>query len=375
MVKVTNSGKGIKPEDLPKVFNRYEILGKLEMQMKKGKIRRNGIGLALARSLARALTGDITVESEPEKSTTFTLTLPRISAEEAVHEQGPAVAQPLQLHEVDIPEPATEPSVMASDKEADDRQFILVVDDERQICDLVSEILTNAGWRVVAVGNGEEAVGILKNSRPDLIISDIVMPRMDGLELIKYVRGNEVTSQIPFVFLTFKDDVDFNIQGREIGADAYLQKPFHPKLLVSVVRQILSSRVSLKNYYGSVASSTDMFEGRKMDAADKAFLVNLTKLLEANLSESELSFDDLYTEMGMSRSNMYRKLKGLTGMSPSQFVNSVKVRHAANQLRTTRKTVQEIMYESGYNHKSHFYREFFKVFGMTPKDLRARQND
>ena len=201
------------------------------------------------------------------------------------------------------------------------------------------------------------------------------MPRMDGLELIKYVRGNEVTSQIPFVFLTFKDDVDFNIQGREIGADAYLQKPFHPRLLVSVVRQILSSRISLKNYYGSVASSADMFEGRRMDAADKAFLVNLTKLVEANLSESELSLNYLYSDMGMSRSNMYRKLKGLTGMSPSQFVNSVKVRHAAHQLRTTRKTVQEIMYESGYNHKSHFYREFYKVFGMTPKDLRSREND
>lgn len=374
VVKLTNSGKGIKPEDLPKVFNRYEILGKLEKQMKKGKIRRNGIGLALARSLARALSGDITVESVPEKSTTFTLTLPRILAEEAMPDQGPAVAQPMQLHEVDIPESLSEPAVKSNGTETYDRQFILVVDDERQICVLVSEILINAGWRVVAVNNGEEAVEILKNSRPDLIISDIVMPRMDGLELIKYVRGNEVTSQIPFVFLTFKDDVDFNIQGREIGADAYLQKPFHPRLLVSVVRQILSSRISLKNYYGSVASSADMFEGRRMDAADKAFLVNLTKLVEANLSESELSLNYLYSDMGMSRSNMYRKLKGLTGMSPSQFVNSVKVRHAAHQLRTTRKTVQEIMYESGYNHKSHFYREFYKVFGMTPKDLRSREN-
>ena len=375
VIKVTNSGKGIKPEDLPKVFNRYEILGKLEKQMKKGKIRRNGIGLALSKSLALALSGDITVDSVPDQSTTFTLTLPRISTDGIVPDQGPAVAQPTRLHEVDLPEIVPEPAFRSFEGDSDKRQLILVVDDERQICDLLSEILTNAGWRVVAANNGEEAVGILKNSRPDLIISDIVMPHMDGLELIKYVRGNEVTSQIPFVFLTFKDDVDFNIKGRDVGADAYLQKPFHPKLLVSVVRQILSSRVSLKNYYGSVVSSTDMFEGKKMDASDKAFLVNLTKTIEENISDSELSLDDLYSKMGVSRSNMYRKLKELTGMSPSQFVNTVKVRHAAHQLVTTRKTVQEIMYESGYNYKSHFYREFFKVFGMTPKDLRASKED
>ncbi len=373
VVKVINSGKGIKPEDLPKVFNRYEILGKLEKQMKKGKIRRNGIGLALAKSLAKALSGDITVESVPEQSTTFTLTLPRIVSEEAVQEAGPALGQSPQLHEVEIPE-TVGPSVEAQDLDYDDRKLILMVDDERQICDLVSEILTNAGWKVVSANNGEEAVDILKNYRPDLIISDIVMPKMDGLELIRYVKGNEVTSQIPFIFLTFKDDVDFNIQGRDIGADAYLQKPFHPKLLVSVVRQILSSRVSLKNYYDSVASSTDVYDGRKMDANDKAFLVNLTKKIESKISDTELSLEDLCSEIGISRSNMYRKLKELTGMSPSQFVNSVKVRHAAHQLRTTRKTVQEIMYESGYNHKSHFYREFYKIFGMTPKDLRSRDN-
>ena len=373
VIKVTNSGKGIKPEDLPKVFNRYEILGKLEKQMKKGKIRRNGIGLALSRSLAKALSGDLTVSSVPDQSTTFTLTLPKIPDDEITTDQGSAVGQSQQLHEVDIPDAIPAHDQDKHDEKPDSRQFILVVDDERQICELVSEILTNAGWRVMAVNNGEEAVDVLKNSRPDLIISDIVMPRMDGLELIKYVRNNEVTSQIPFVFLTFKDDVDFNIQGREIGADAYLQKPFHPKLLVSVVRQILSSRVSLKKYYGSVVSSSDMFEGKKMDAADKAFLVNLTKTIESNLSDSDLSLDDLYSKMGVSRSNMYRKLKELTGMSPSQFVNSVKVRHAAHQLRTTRKTVQEIMYESGYNYKSHFYREFYKVFGMTPKDLRSNE--
>ena len=338
VIKVVNSGKGIKPEDLPKVFNRYEILGKLEKQMKKGKIRRNGIGLALAKSLATALSGDITVESVPDQSTTFTLTLPRIHSEEPIQDQAMALGQSLQLHEVDLPE-VVEHTSKTIDLERDDRPLILVVDDERQICDLVSEILNNAGWKVVAVSNGEEAVEMLKNSRPDLIISDIVMPRMDGLELIRYVKANEVTSQIPFIFLTFKDDVDFNIQGRDIGADAYLQKPFHPKLLVSVVRQILSSRVSLKNYYDSVASSTDLYEGRKMDAADKAFLLNLTKKVESQIGDTDLSLEDLYSDLGMSRSNMYRKLKELTGMSPSQFVNSVKVRHAAHQLRTTRKTV------------------------------------
>ncbi|MBR1927307.1 MAG: response regulator [Bacteroidales bacterium] len=371
VVKVTNSGKGIKPEDLTKVFNRYEILGKLEKQMKKGKIQRNGIGLALAKSLAGALSGDITVESEPEKSTTFTLILPRVLTEDSVLEDS-ASGQTLRFSEIDIQESVPETNTReAPDSELPDSHFILIVDDERQICDLVSEILTKAGWKVMSASDGQEAVEILKNSRPDLIISDIVMPRMDGLELIKYLKGNEVTRQIPFVFLTFKDDIGFNIQGRDIGADAYLLKPFHPRLLVSVVKQILTSRASLKDYYGSVVSSKDMFEGITMDASDKEFLVSLTKWIEANIEESDMSFEELYSLMGMSRSNVYRKLQRLTGMSPSQFINSVKIHHAAHLLRSTNKTVQEIMYESGYNHKSHFYKEFSKIYGMTPREMRA----
>ena len=373
VVKVTNSGKGIKPEDLPKVFNRYEILGKLELQMKKGKIQRNGIGLALAKSLARAFSGDITVESEPDKSTTFTLSLPRVLTVDSLVDQS-SPSQPMRFSDLDFQD--SSPELTPSPREngmSFNRDFILVVDDERQICDLVSEILGSEGWKVKTASDGEAAVEILRNSRPDLIISDIVMPKMDGLELIRYVKGNEVTRQIPFVFLTFKDDIGFNIQGRDIGADAYLQKPFHPRLLVSVVRQILSSRASLKDYYDSAISSSDMFNGIVMDTSDKEFLVNLTKWIESNLGVTDFSYDELYSQIGMSRSNIYRKLKQLTGMSPSEFINSVKIHHAAHLLRSTRKTVQEIMYESGFNHKSHFYKEFREFYGKTPKEMRSER--
>ncbi|MCF0176529.1 MAG: response regulator [Bacteroidales bacterium] len=367
-LSVKNSGKGIKPEDLDKVFNRFEILDNLEKQMKRGKVIRNGIGLALAKSLAITLDGDIEVCSVPEESTTFKLVLPTadVSAVKSVSEPEGSGNEVFMEEENDFKEPIIERTACGRD----DIPFILTIDDESGIRTLLSEILTAEGYMVIGAENGKKALEIIRQRRPDLIISDIVMKEMDGMELLKYIRTNDLTKHIPFIFLSFKNDIEYKIQGSKFGGDAYIQKPFHPKHLTAIVRQILENRKLLKDYYNSFLSNRDIFDGNVMDTNDKKFLMNLTKEIEDNITDDELSLDFLCNKLSISRIQLYRKVTELTNMSPSEYISSIKVRHAHHMLATTSLTVQEIMYASGFNNKSYFYREFKKFHNTTPKKFR-----
>lgn len=365
-VRVTNSGKGIKPGDIDRIFNRFEILDNIERRANEGKIVRNGIGLALAKDLAGMMSGNITVASEPGEYTTFTLSLPEVGQE--------LITLPEQKGVHGNPPPAggdEEPGPAARPREADGG-IILVVDDEKQIRDLISEILAGE-YTVVQAADGTEAIEILKHKRPDLIISDISMPNMDGLELLKYVKSNEITKYIPFVFLTFKTDVEHEIHGYEMGGEAYIPKPFHPKHLQAVVHRILNNRVSLRNYYNSVLSSSDVYEGNTIDADDKKFIVQLAGIIEQNITDENLSLNFLCEKMYVSRMGLYRKIKEITQMTPSEYIRSVKINHATHLLKTTNMTVQEIMFCSGFNNKSYFYREFAKIYHMSPKEMREKE--
>lgn len=247
-----------------------------------------------------------------------------------------------------------------------------MVDDEKQIRDLICEILAGE-YTVVQAADGMEAIEILKHRRPDLIISDISMPNLDGLELLGYVKGNEITRHIPFVFLTFKTDVEQEIHGYEMGGEAYIPKPFHPKHLQAIVHRILNNRLSLRDYYNSVISSSDVYEGNAIDADDKKFIVQLTKVIEENITDENLSLGFLCDKMYVSRMGLYRKIKEITQMTPSEYIRSVKINHATHLLKTTNMTVQEIMFCSGFNNKSYFYREFAKIYRMSPREMREKE--
>lgn len=364
-VRVRNSGKGIKPEDIGNVFNRFEILDNFERQANEGKVMRNGIGLALAKSLADMLSGNITVSSNPGEYTTFTLSLPEVSRD--------LVTEPEQKSVPDYPLPDVEDMRTGQARESRAAgASILVVDDEKQIRDLIAEILSDE-YSVIQAADGTEAIEILKHKRPDLIISDVSMPNVDGLELLKYLKGNEITKYIPFVFLSFKSDVEQEIRGYELGGDAYISKPFHPKHLLAVVHQILNNRLSLRDYYNSVISSSDVYEGNTIDADDKKFIVQLAGIIEENMTDENLSLNFLCDKMCVSRMSLYRKIREITQMTPSEYIRSVKISHATHLLRTTNMTIQEIMFCSGFNNKSYFYREFAKIYHMSPKEMREKE--
>lgn len=368
-VQITNSGKGIKPEDLGNVFNRFEILDNFERQANEGKVMRNGIGLALAQSLAGMMQGKIEVNSTVGESTTFTLSLPEIDHQQIAAALPAEVQISLPTDEEEATEAASEGGVSTPGAVG---QTVLVVDDEKQIRDLVAEVLSPE-YTVVEAGDGQEAIEMLKHRRPDLIISDIRMPNLDGTQLLEYVKGNEITKYIPFVFLSFKHDLEQEIHGYEMGSEAYIAKPFHPKHLQAVVRKILHNRQSLKNYYNSVISSSDVYEGNTIDADDKKFIVQLAELIEKNITDESLSLNFLCEKMFVSRMGLYRKIKEITQMTPSEYIRSVKINHATHLLRTTNMTIQEIMFCSGFNNKSYFYREFAKIYHMSPKEMREKE--
>lgn len=364
-VRVTNSGKGIKPEDIGNVFNRFEILDNFERQANQGKVMRNGIGLALAQSMAHMLSGNISVSSKPGEYTTFTLSLPEVSRSLITEPEQDSVREyPLP----DEDDAQAGPAVQSRSEGAS----ILVVDDEKQIRDLIAEILSGE-YTVIQAADGAEAIEILKHKRPDLIISDVSMPNVDGLELLKYLKSNEITKYIPFVFLSFKSDVEQEIRGYELGGDGYISKPFHPKHLLAVVHQILNNRISLRDYYNSVISSSDVYEGNTIDADDKKFIVQLAGIIEENMTDENLSLNFLCDKMCVSRMGLYRKIREITQMTPSEYIRSVKINHATHLLRTTNMTIQEIMYCSGFNNKSYFYREFAKIYHMSPKEMREKE--
>ena len=361
-LSVTNSGKGIKPEDLPKVFDRFVVLENLESDAREGRIERNGIGLALVNSLVNTLGGKVAVSSERKKYTEFTVTLPSAD-DQMVKVEDPALNPEL----YDLAEPVEDEYTAVAQG-----MTIIIVDDEKAIRDLVSDILSDR-YKVLQASDGKEAVEIISHGLPDLIITDISMPGMNGIELCRYLKENEITRNIPIVFLSFLSDIQNEISTFETGGEAFIPKPFYPRHLNAVVGKILSGRESLKSYYSSAISNSDLLNEKVVDKGDRDFILKATSLVENDLSNDDISPAFLADEMNISKAQLYRKLKDLVGMAPVEFVRSIRLEKAARLLKTTSLTAQEIMYSVGFNNKSYFYREFGKKYGMSPKEYRMSE--
>lgn len=368
-ISVWNTGKGIKPEDLSKVFDRFVILDNYEYQASKGRIMRNGIGMALTHSLVKMLSGDIKVSSETGRYTEFNVWLPVVDSSEIRVEVPDMKADSPKIWVPDISRPESGSSLDKEMKE--EKKKIMVVDDEDHIRELVKDIL-DPEYEIIQSEDGLDAIEKIKSGIPDMIITDINMPRMDGVELLKHLKENDVTRFIPVIFLAFKTDLQEEIDTYDIGSEFFIPKPFHPKHLTAVVHRILDNRALLKDYYTSSISATDLYDGDVMDTADKEFLMQLTSLIEQNITDENMSPSWLCEKVLVSKMQLYRRLKELTQQTPSEFIRSVKISHAVHLLKTTTLTVQEIMYSSGFNNKSYFYREFSEKYHMSPAEFRKK---
>lgn len=368
---VKNTSKGLTEEKLNRVFDRFVILDTFERQVGKGKMTRNGLGTALVSGLVRELGGTISVDSVMSESVTFEFFIP--SADESRITESSIVADVRNMiADAALSEMESEADTENPDATQQDRSkvSVLVVDDDRQIRDLVADILSSR-YRVKTAEDGNKAMSILERERPDLIITDMDMPNMNGMELLKRLKADQATRFIPVIVLAFKTDASSEIRTYDLGSEAFIQKPFLPQQLIAIVGNVLKNRISLKDYYRSALSDMAIFQGKSMNSKEKEFVLSLIRVIEDNMTE-DLSPAVIARKLCISEMTLYRRIRELVGKRPTEFIRSIKLNKAADMLKTTGMTVQEIMFDCGFNNKSYFYRVFAQTYGMSPMEYRKQ---
>ena len=371
-VVVSNTSKGLSEEKLGRVFDRFVIFDNFERRMAKGKSVSNGVGMALVKSLVSALEGEISVSSVVGESVTFSLHLPSASEDMIVSSvEKSSDADAIKPELPSVPVETGDDEQTADRKQREGLPLVLIVDDEPQIREMVSDIL-DSDCDVVSAADGQEALDLLETEKIDLVITDINMPRMDGTELLRKMKENELTRFIPVVILAMRTDVADEINSYNLGSDAFIPKPFLPAQLTAVVSGILKKRSGLKDYYTSAASDVEMFYGVKMNSSDRKFITSIISFVESKISE-DISPADVAAHLCVSEMTLYRKVKNAMDKTPGELIRQIKLKYAANLLKTTTLTVQEVMFDSGFNNKSWFYRKFSETFGVSPKEYRERK--
>ncbi len=369
VIKVSDNGVGIPSEELDSVFNRYYRVNNKSLKGTNG----TGIGLSLTKELVNLHKGEIELESQENEGTSLKVLLPlgssHLQAEEIINNNAGVKFDEGDYERESMFTMAAEESkeVLPEEKQDAGYPIILVIDDNKEIRDYVCEILSEA-YRVIQADNGNDGLEMAKESIPDLIISDIMMPGLDGYELCRKVKTEVKTSHIPVILLTAKASNDSTLTGFEMGADYFIVKPFNPKILLLRVRNVLIARDRVKdNIMTDKTISLDP-KNVKINDKDENFLKKAIEVVEENMSNSNFYVDDLGRELGLSRMQLYRKLKGLIGQSANEFTRSIRLKRAAQLIEQNKLTISEITYEVGFSDLQYFRDCFKKQYGVNPTE-------
>lgn len=348
-----DNGKGIDPNELEKIFDRFYQASVDQ------NIGGTGIGLSLTKSLAELMNGQVAVESQTNSGTTFKVTLPYIKVE---YEN---LTNTSSFSTENVIEADEEPQL----KVASESNTILVVDDSS---DVRKYIITNfkTRFKFIEAENGLEAIKLANDCLPDLIISDIMMPQMDGIEFVRKIKGNILTSHIPVLLLTAKSDMPSKLKGYEFGADAYVEKPFSIVLLETQSISLINNRIALKKAY--LEKSGESTGKLISNTLDEQFLNKIMDYIEKELSRSDLEISNLCSELGMSSSNLYRKIKAVTDLSPNDFIKDYRMKRAGEMLRNGETSVAEVAYKTGFSDPLYFSKCFKKQYGVSPSTFIER---
>ncbi len=362
-LKVADTGTGIPPEKLAKIFDRF-------YQASSGA-GGTGIGLALVKSFCELLGGDVTVESKTGEGSVFIVTLPaRIEGTDAGPIQNRILTNTI-IEQLPVDKEIKTDKV-TNPEDGGEKPQVLIVDDNADVLGYIASLLSK-DYDITTAADGRHGLERAVREVPDLIISDVMMPVMDGLAMCNALKTTEATSHIPVILLTAKAEEDFRAEGYERGADAYITKPFNSKVLVARVKNLLEGRKLLKDYFasgsdgGTTESGTTQQDARGKDA-DTAFLDRLRERMAAHISDSEFNVEDLGAEMNLSRVQLYRKVKALTGSSPVELIRITRLKKARQLLQAGGRTVSEVCYEVGFSSPSYFTKCYKDYFGHTPTD-------
>ncbi len=367
IIRVYNSGKGISETDLKTIFDRYRILGDLEGNNYTQTTSRNGLGLFICHSIVQSLHGTIEVKSEEGRFAEFIVRLPHLEAEE--EEAEPENEEPETVPVLSSPIDETGlPGIVSPEN----KPCVLVVDDHKDIVWLIKESLSEA-YTIVEAYGVEEAIRLMEKQTPALIITDIMMPEIDGMELISRMKSDKFTRHIPLIVVSARISEHDQAEGLDLGADAYLTKPFSAVVLRSVVNRLMTSKKELKDYYYSPESAYEQSGGQLIHQEDKEFMDAVTAIIRENLDKETLRLELIAEKMGMNTRSLYRRFKKISPLTPSDFIKDYRFNYAAQLLVTTNLSVQEIIYKVGISNRSYFYREFAAKYNQTPTEYRNKQ--
>ena len=366
VVEVRNSGKGIEPEELEKIFTRFYQVEK-SSTVSEG----TGIGLALSKGLAELHHGTLTANSIPDEETVFTLTL-KLGKEHFTDEQ---------LDEMTKNEVAavkTDAFLITGQEELEEEPLkerikgakMLIVEDNDSLREMLAGLFSPY-YEVLTAADGEEGLQKGREEQPDIILSDVVMPRMTGTELCKEIKSDFATCHIPVVLLTARTAIEHTLEGLRTGADDYITKPFHTSLLISRCNNLVNSRRILQEKFSKQPQAPARILAT--NPMDEDLLERTMEIIERNMDISEFSLSELIRELCMSRTYFFQKIKGITGQTPNEFLSTVRLKRAAFLLRSDLTlSISEISDKTGFSSPRYFGRCFKEAYGVSPLGYRNK---
>ena len=392
---VIDDGVGIKEENLTKIFERF-------YQVDKVNPDGSGIGLALTKVFVELHTGTLTVKSQPGQGAEFTVTIPicHISegtnrdseerqevskSDEQKQEKVKGIFLEGAINEINALETTDNEGTLES--ESQEKPVMLIIDDNTDIRLMIKEQFRDR-YQVISASNGEEGLRMSVKYVPDIIICDVMMPKMDGFECCRRIKGEVTTSHIPVLLLTACSLDEQRAEGYDSGADGYISKPFSYKVLESRVANLIENRKRFRGIYDNQLKTDTgvQADAEKKDAKmpvesskaiksvggdiDSDFYRRFLELLEPQLGNSDLSVEEIAGQMGLGRTQFYRKIKSLTNYSPNELIRHIRLKKARRLLTSSEKSVSEIAYATGFSNPAYFTKCFRDAYGKTPSELR-----
>jgi len=355
VISVGDTGPGVAADKLEKIFERYYQIGKNS----KDKVNYStGIGLYYARALAKVHHGSLVAANKAEGGLVLTYRFPYDPAAYTSEELN--APQELSNNPVE-----TLPGLVSISQYQDSENAkVLIIDDDKDLLSYLSSLL-GAKYHVITSTNAQEALTMARSDAPDVILSDVMMPGMNGLELCRDIKNDMILSHIPVILVTAKGTVDNQVEGLQYGADAYVTKPFSPSYLMALVKAQIDSHQKIRQLINS-SIGNDSFKDSGLPAKDALFMKEVYSRMDSVLDKEGIDISDIAEQMGVSRSKFYYKIKALTGKTPSDFMMQYRLNIAANMLKEGNKNVSEVAFSVGFSTLPHFSRCFKNQFGVSP---------
>ena len=384
VIKIIDNGIGIEKEDLDKIFDRfYQASNSLSGVTKSPS---TGIGLAVVNNIIKLHQATISVESKPSYGSLFTVTLKKgnnhFSAED-IADNSDVIHMPViidKLKEQNLTEnehdtavhKSAEKDSMSINESGEEKSTVLLIEDNEELLKILTDIFDDI-YNIFTAKNGKEGLKIAREEKPDLIISDIMMPEMSGTEMCIALKNDFEICHIPVILLTALSSVEHSIYGLQHGADDYMSKPFNEKILITRSNNLIRNRLIIKNKF----SNNMDFDAQSIsnNPIDQKFLDTINRIIENNFDNPEFNINNLAFELNVSRSSLYSKFESLTGMTPNDYVLQRKLKKASDLLKTNNLNISEISDTLAFGSARYFSRCFKKQFGMSPADYRKKKCD